>query len=210
MATLAAIHNAGQSIADSLQRGRTAQISNIPCEFWTTGKLIASPPPDPSLVVLLYAVTIHEHSRSAARTSGPHRGSVPLGLALHLLLTPWSTDPALETTLLGWGMRHLYTTPLLDRSMLTPADAWEDDDRIQIVPAEKSIEEIIRIWEGLRQPFRLSAAYEARVVRIDVEPGQEYPPVVARRIGYVPYDGGSVAPLVDAFHEQNHTAGDAP
>ncbi|HEU4325866.1 MAG TPA: DUF4255 domain-containing protein [Roseiflexaceae bacterium] len=202
MGSLSAIFQAGSSLADYLRRARPTELGAVPCEFMTSGQMAGATVTDPTLVLLLYGVSLDEHSRNAARLTGPSAGTVPLGVNLHLLLTAWSADPQKEGLILGWAMRQLLMMPVLDRSLLLPADAWGPEDRIQITPVEPNIDQTLRIWEGLRQPYRMSMPYMARVVRIDVPPAQPEPPVVSRRFAYVPYDGGPVAPLVDEFNEQ--------
>jgi hypothetical protein len=202
MGSLSAIYQAGSSLADYLRRARTGELGAIPCEFMSSGQMAESPPAETTLVLLLYGVSLDEHSRNAARSVGPHAGTVPLGVNLHLLLTAWTSDAQKELLMIGWAMRQLFMLPVLDRASLLPAADWGPEDRIQITPAEPNTEQIIRIWEGLRQPYRMSVPYLARVVRIDVPPAPAAPPVVSRRFGYVPYDGGPVAPLVDEFDER--------
>ncbi len=202
MGNLSAIQNAGNSLADYLRRARPAALNAIPCEFFSTGQLIAAPPTETTLVLLLYGVSIDEHHRNAARVSGAHSGTVPLGVNLHLLLIPWSDDPALEHQLMAWAIRELHRMPVMDRSFLIPANAWEREDRIQVTPVEADLDRIFRLWEALRLPYRLSAPYLARVVKIDVEAQPDGPPVVAQRLAYTQYGDEPVAPIVDDLNRQ--------
>lgn len=202
MGTLLAIHNAGNSLTDYLRRARPAALNAIPCEFYSTGRLITAPPTETALVILLYGVTVDEHQRNAARTTGLHQGTIPLGVNLHLLVTAWSDDSEEEHLLMAWAMREFHRLPVLDRSVLLPADAWEREDRIQVSAAEADFDRILRLWEALRQPYRLSAPYIARVVQIDVEPGEDHLPVVASRFGYTQYKEEPVAPVVDEFNQR--------
>lgn len=201
MGSLLAIHHAGSSLVDYLRRSRPAALNAIPCEFYSTGRVIASPPTETTLVILLYGTTIDEHQRNAARSSGPNMGTIPLGVNLHLLVTAWSDDAEEEHQLMAWAMREFHRMPVLDRSLLIPAGAWDREDRIQISPIEADFDRMFRLWEALRMPYRLSAQYLARVVKIDVVPEPARAPVVAKRLAYTPYGDEPVDPLVDAFNE---------
>jgi hypothetical protein len=44
---------------------------------------------------------------------------------------------------------------------------WDPTESIQLVLADLSLEDILRIWDALGPKYRLSIAYVARVVRID-------------------------------------------
>ena len=73
---------------------------------------------------------------------------------------------------------------MLDASALSPEGGWSRDEVIQIVPAELSTEDVMRIWDALEPPYRLSASYVARLVRVDPDEDGEFRPVVARRLGF--------------------------
>lgn len=202
MGSLLAIHHAGNSLTDYLRRSRPAALNAIPCEFYSTGRLITAPPTATTLVILLYGVSIDEHQRNAARTSGTHMGTIPLGVNLHLLLTAWADNADDEHHLMAWAMREFHRMPVLDRSILLPANEWEREDKIQVTPVETDFDQIFRLWEALRQPYRLSAPYLARVVKIDVDPDEDRTPVVAKRFAYTQYRDEPIAPIVDTFNEQ--------
>jgi hypothetical protein len=85
---------------------------------------------------------------------------------------------------MAWAMRQLHLHPLLDASSLSPEPAWDADEVIQIVPAELSTEDIMRIWDALEPSYRLSASYIARTVRLDPHELPEALPVVATRYAY--------------------------
>jgi hypothetical protein len=55
---------------------------------------------------------------------------------------------------------------------------------IQIIPSELAVEDMMRIWDALTPPYRLSVSYVARLVRIDPDVILEAGPVVATRFGY--------------------------
>jgi hypothetical protein len=81
-------------------------------------------------------------------------------------------------------MRQLYQFPVLDASSLSPEAGWASDEIIQIIPAELSTEELMRIWDALEPAYRVSVAYIARLVRIDPDTLLDSVPVVASRFTY--------------------------
>jgi hypothetical protein len=69
----------------------------------------------------------------------------------------------------------------MDVSSLSPEAAWGPGDVIQLIPAELSNEDIMRIWDAIEPTYRLSVSYIARVVLIDPDIHPERRPVVATR-----------------------------
>jgi hypothetical protein len=92
---------------------------------------------------------------------------VPLAVDLHFLITVWSESAAIEQTLCAWAMSQLHQHPIMDVSSLTEEGGWRNDDVVQIIPAELSNEDLMRIWDALAPDYRLSLSYIARVIRID-------------------------------------------
>jgi Pvc16 N-terminal domain len=140
---------------------------------------------DQVVTVFLHRITIDENFRSAKRIQDEPTKKALLYLDLHYLITYWGTDPQAEQTILGWTMQQLQSAAILDSSILTPATTWDPNESIQIVPADLSLEDILRIWDALGPKYRLSLCYIARVVRIDVSRSvTPEPPVVATRFQY--------------------------
>jgi hypothetical protein len=140
-------------------------------------------PLDNHVTIFLHRITYDENFRTATRIPDEPNKKPVLFLNLHYLITYWGSDPQAEQTILGWTMMQLQTTPILDNSILTPSNIWDTTESIQLVPADLSLEDILRIWDALGPKYRLSVAYIARVVRIDstIVPG---PPVVATRFTF--------------------------
>jgi hypothetical protein len=133
--------------------------------------------------IFLHRITINQNFRSATRISDDPNKKSSLFLDLHYLITYWGSDPQAEQTILGWVMMQLQSTPILDNSILTPAAIWDATESIQLTPADLSLEDILRIWDGLGPKYRLSVCYIARVVRIDIATQPDVP-VVATRFKY--------------------------
>jgi hypothetical protein len=109
---------------------------------------------------------------------------VPLALDLHYLLTVWADSAVAEHTILAWAMRQLHDRPILDVGALSPEAGWTPADFIQIIPAELSNEDVMRIWDALDPAYRLSVSYVARTIRIDPDQSPVGRPVVAARLSF--------------------------
>jgi hypothetical protein len=87
----------------------------------------------------------------------------PLALNLFYLVTPLAPSGESDHLLLGKSMQVLYdNATLLLRN--TDGDVFEE---LRIVFCRLTLEELTRIWEALREPYRLSICYQVRVTRID-------------------------------------------
>jgi hypothetical protein len=135
---------------------------------------------DQVVTIFLHRITINENFRFATQIQDEPNKNPILFLDLHYLITYWGTDPQAEQTILAWAMLQLQTAPILDSSILTPSNIWGSTESVQLVPADLSLEDILRIWDALGPKYRLSVAYIARVVRIDTSITPE-PLVVATR-----------------------------
>lgn len=188
MTNVLAIHSVGESLRAYLDTTYPDDLrERFPCEFrlLASGEVAtAAPGLDGALTLLLYRVTANEHVRNASRVDERGRENVPLSVDLHYLLTAWASTALAEHTLLAWAARQLQQRPTLDQSSLTSEAGWSAGDVIHLVPAELSVEDMMRVWDGLEPSYRLSMSYVARVVRIDTEGVPPGPPVVARRLGF--------------------------
>ncbi|MBE7384897.1 MAG: DUF4255 domain-containing protein [Leptolyngbya sp. SIO1E4] len=197
MANLQAVYTVGESLATYLgQAYATLQQTpppnvNLPtCEF----RLFASGDFEQieeaegnTLSLFLYRVTLNEHLRNHRRVDVPTGVSqVPLSLNLHYLLTVWAPTANAEHVILAWTMRQLQQQPVLDRSLFQLLDpTWEAEELVQLIPAEVSHEDMMRIWDALDPSYHLSVAYVARVVQVDADPDvASGPPVIATRLSY--------------------------
>jgi len=194
MANIHAVHSVGSSIATYLRNAYAAQPgrAELPeCDFalMSSGEMAASPDDTTRISLYLYRVTVNEYTRQLRPGSMPLSQQVPLGLDLHYLLTAWAGTAQAEQLPLAWTLRQLYLHPVLDASSLSPEAAWGPDEVIQMIPAELSNEDMMRIWDALEPPYRLSVSYIARMVRIDSDGVSGAGPVLATRFGY-----GSASP----------------
>ncbi|MCB9765116.1 MAG: DUF4255 domain-containing protein [Alphaproteobacteria bacterium] len=183
LAGIEAIHSVGASLESYLQAAYPTDLSaDHPCTF----KLVSSKQLESMdttansiLSILLYRVTRNRHLHNAGPTLGAPLG--PLSLDLHYLISVWADKPDAEQVIAAWVMLELHRHPILDAASLTPDGDWTDQDVLQILPEELSNEDLMRIWDALGQPYRLSIPYVIRVVRIQpVTDGDGAPVVVTR------------------------------
>lgn len=187
MANPRAIHSVGNSLRIFLQNSYPASLRNDhPCDFrlLSSGELAEIGDIGTALSLYLYRVTMNEHLRNASWISDASSEDVPLAVDLHYLMTVWADSALAEHTILAWAMRQIYLHPVLNASSLSEEADWGPQDNIQLIPAELSNEDIMRIWDALEPSYRLSVSYIARVVRIDADTGPEARPVVATRFSW--------------------------
>lgn len=132
------------------------------------------------VTLLLHRVTISEHLRQARpQLDRP----APLPVQLHYLLTVWAQTPAAEAVLLAWALRALHDHPILDASSLDTLGGFAADEVVHLIPDDISTEDMMRIWDALAPPYRLSFSYVARVVRLESARREAHRPVVVTRFG---------------------------
>lgn len=136
---------------------------------------------EPSITLYLYRVTINEQLRNVGKPTRPNKPR-PLPLDLHYLLSVWASSPDAEQVLMAWAMQAMHDNPMLDASFLSPDGMWQPDETVQVLPEELSNEDLLRLWDSLTPPYRLSYSYVARVVVLDGLAQPDAAPVVARRI----------------------------
>lgn len=186
MANLRAIHSVGSSVTTFLRNTYPQSLDGqaMPAcsfELMSCGQLAGTTDDETRIALLLYRVTMNEHARQLRPPRAQSAAGV-LSLDLHYLLIAWAGNPLDEQITLAWALRQLHLHPVLDASSLSPEAGWARDEVIQLVPAELTTEDVMRIWDALEPSYRLSVSYVARVVRIDPDQDLETcAPVVARR-----------------------------
>ncbi|GGY07234.1 DUF4255 domain-containing protein [Streptomyces hiroshimensis] len=145
----------------------------------------------PILNVFLYRTTID----GAWRNTDPpgirpgETGRPALPVVLHYLLTPYVHDDPqglVALRVLGAAM-----TALHDHCVLGPddydtdadlGDAHRQPEPVRITPADLSVDDLSKLWSAFQSHYRISAAYQARIVLLDsARPARAPLPVV--RIG---------------------------
>ncbi len=192
MATVKAVHSVCTSIVRYLSNAYPLA-GDFPCQFrvLSSGEINGdSAVLENSLSLFLYRVTVNEHLRGQTLVRQSGEEAPPLSIELHFLITVWSKSAAFEQTICAWVMQQLHHHPILDRSSLGPEGGWNSEDLIQIIPAELSNEDLMRIWDALAPDYRLSLSYIARVVRIEPPEQESGRPVVAARLHLQEKKGG--------------------
>lgn len=188
MANQFAIHSVGESLRKYLENSYPQELrTSNSCTFRlvSSGELTDPGSFGTSLTLYLYRVTMNEHLRNTPRVNDPSDAMSPLAVDLHYLMTVWANNALAEHTILCWAMRQLYQRPVLDNSSLSPEAGWSTADVIQLIPAELSNEDVMRIWDAVDPPYHLSVSYIARVVRIDADAFDSSRPAVATRFSYM-------------------------
>jgi hypothetical protein len=117
----------------------------------------------------------------------------PLPLVLHYLITAYGADDddSLAHRVLGRAISTLHDHPLLGREEIANSGLANDlhlqAERVRMTPTPLSIDELSRLWTAFQTHYRVSAAYEARVVLIDsARPPRTPLPVLTRNLTVVP------------------------
>ncbi len=189
MANVFAIHSVGNSIVTYLRNSYPQALAGLDMpdcafELVSSGELAGEPGDATRITLYLYRITVNEHSRQVHSASGATARPTPLGLDLHFLMSAWAGNARDEHTILAWAIRQLHMFPILDASSLSPEAGWGTNEVIQVIPAELSTEDVMRIWDALDPPYRLSVSYIARLVRLDPDVQRPARPVVTTRFDY--------------------------
>jgi hypothetical protein len=135
------------------------------------------------LSLWLYRVSENEFVKNQpmARANGNETLRFPpLALNLYYLLTPFAPSGDADHLLLGKAMQVLYD----NSSLLLHDSASHIAEELRIVLCRLTLEELTRIWEALREPYRLSVCYEVRVTQVESLRTQTSARVVERDAGF--------------------------
>lgn len=118
------------------------------------------------LSLWLYQINENEFVKNrpmVAGTTADTQRFPPLALNLFYLVTPFGPSGEADHLILGKTMEVLYdnATVLLRDPVAGTAE------ELRIIFCRLTLEELTRIWEALREPYRLSVCYQVRVTRID-------------------------------------------
>lgn len=147
---------------------------------------------DETVSVWLYQVSVDEFNRNAPAGTAETVGGrtvrfrlPPLPVNLHYLVTPKSADPATAQNRLAEVLLALHANPIL------PVDvpAAEVGETVRISLMADQWDEKVKLWEALARPYRLSACFNVRTVRL-------VPPAVSgdAPIGSVKVTGSELPP----------------
>ncbi len=120
----------------------------------------------------LYEVIENPHTKNqqwVTSTSDPGlQAYPPLALNLYYLLTPYATDAKSAHSVLGHAMRVFHDHSLIDKEEL-PAAVRLTTEQLSISLCNLKLDDLTRIWNSLQTPYRLSVAYEVKIVQVESE-----------------------------------------
>ena len=127
------------------------------------------------------------HIRGTAPPDSVTIRKPPMALMLRYLLTPWSSDRLTDHRILGRAMQILYDGAILSGSQLAGGLAGTEQAlKVTLMPL--NLEERTRVWNSVQKPYRLSVAYEIRVVNLDTEVRDSLHSVSNRNLDYAEVD----------------------
>jgi hypothetical protein len=130
-------------------------------------------PMDEGICLYLHRITPSSNIRNLPTRLAPNgkrfRPSLPIDL--HYLLIAWASDAEKQQRLLGWAMRQLENTPILNASLLNQhrpePDTFDPTESVELIMDNVPVVDMAAIWEGVQHQMQLSVPYVARTVRID-------------------------------------------
>lgn len=173
-------------------------VPNVPGDQTATAVLhdllFDSPPAAPQLTIFLFEIGEDPGSRNRPRvremTPDLEIRKPPMALLLRYLLTAWGGTPATAQLILGRAIQTLYDKAILSGLDLRGVLA-ETDEALKVTLSPLSLEERTRVWHAVQKPYRLSVAYEVRVVDLDSENSVTGKPVTRRTLDFDEVEAGS-------------------
>lgn len=119
------------------------------------------------VTLYVYRVTVNGNQRTLP-ASAPGRRR-PLPVDVEFLLSMWGPSATRELELLGWCLRVIDDDPLLPAAVLNRATpgVFAPDEIVELVNDPLPLDEHHRLWDALPWDYQLSAAFTARVVRLE-------------------------------------------
>ncbi|MDQ3806306.1 MAG: DUF4255 domain-containing protein [Acidobacteriota bacterium] len=125
-------------------------------------------PGKPAVNLSLFRVEESEFARNeeweAVGTDVLHHP--PLTLSLYYLLTPLADNKLDEHRVFGEAMRVLYDSPVVAASLLKGV-LENSQEELKLDLYRTTLEQLTQVWSAFGKPYRVSAVYRVRVVRID-------------------------------------------
>jgi hypothetical protein len=97
-----------------------------------------------------------------------------LAVDIHLLATPWASEPERQLRLLGWMMRHFEDRPQLDANFLNSSptsggSCFLPDEMVELVCDPLAIADLLGLWDKFKPRLPASMTYVARGILLDSE-----------------------------------------
>lgn len=146
------------------------------------------PQAPPTLTLFLFDINEDPSARNRPRIREVNPPDInirkpPLALMLRYLLTPWSGDRFTDHRILGRVMQTFYDGAIISGTQLA-GGLVGSDQALKITPATLTLDERSRVWFSVQRPYRLSVAYEVRVVNLDSDIADRKRPVGVRQLDY--------------------------
>jgi len=107
---------------------------------------------------------------------------------LRYLMTAWGRDAETQQKILGLTIQALYDKAIISGPDLEINDVNSvlegTDEALKVTLSPLSLEERTRVWHAVQKPYRLSVAYEVRVVNLDSTEGERRKPVTRRSLDF--------------------------
>ena len=147
------------------------------------------------LSLWLYHINENEFlkNQALARGNGPETQQFPpLALNLFYLITPFAPSGEADHMLLGKTMQVLYD----NATILLSDPANNVFEELRVVLCNLPLDQLSRVWDALREPYRLSICYEIRVSRVNSQRMIANARVVERNAGFM---SGGAGAMTEAF-----------
>ena len=135
------------------------------------------------LSLWLYQITENEFVKNQPMLRGNGSDTSqfpPLALNLFYLVAPFGPSGEADHMILGKTMQVFY-----DNATILLRDTVSDiAEELRIIFNRMTLEELTRIWDALKEPYRLSVCYQVRVTRIDSERFPQSARVIERTEGF--------------------------
>jgi hypothetical protein len=182
-------------VSDTLQSVLTKALSTLapPSSALVHDLQGTIPTSPPILTIFLFDALEDSSARNRPRVRGvapPDKVTIrkpPMALMLRYLLTPWSGARLTDHRILGRAMQVLYDGAIISGSQLL-GGLKGTDQALKATLMPLNLEERTRVWNAVQKPYRLSVAYEIRVVNLDTRIRDELHPVADRDLDYAELD----------------------
>lgn len=150
-----------------------------------------------TIFVYLYQVLESPTLKNSGYRAGPPSGGPPqnvtvvrdpLALDLYFLIIPASSNDNEQTTfvetyeMLGIAAGALHDNGVFTLGQLGIGDTTTADVKLQVTMNPLTTTQLFELWEAVNQPYRLSASYVVRTVRIDSQLSTDTPLVSQRNL----------------------------
>lgn len=165
MANYTAIAEVSQTLVTVLTDGLSALHTTVRMD-----DLQATPSTANLLTLFLFQIREDGHSRNRPVEVRPQGNKAiiqrpPLALCVHYMLTPWAAQQEDNQRILGQAMQTLHDSAITTGPVLS-GSLKQANESLHLALVPLSLEDQLRVWNGLNKPYRLSLHYEVRVVRI--------------------------------------------